>query len=128
VIAVDTSGLMAILLGEKLGNACLEVLAREPDLVMSAVTLSEAFIVARSRGVARELADLLEATPVLAVPADAATAARVDEIYLRWGKTHHAAALNIVDCFSYDVAQQLDCPLLFVGNDFARTDIVPVLV
>jgi ribonuclease VapC len=31
------------------------------------------------------------------------------------------------DCFAYDVAKQNACPLLFVGNDFSRTDIESAL-
>jgi ribonuclease VapC len=33
----------------------------------------------------------------------------------------------LIDCFSYDVAAEHQCPLLFVGDDFARTDIVSAL-
>jgi ribonuclease VapC len=36
----------------------------------------------------------------------------------------HPAKLNWGDCFSYALARQRACPLLFVGNDFSRTDIV----
>ena len=31
--------------------------------------------------------------------------------------------LNFGDCFAYALARQHDAPLLYVGNDFARTDI-----
>jgi ribonuclease VapC len=37
------------------------------------------------------------------------------------------AALNFGDCFAYEVAKYYDCPLLYVGDDFARTDIASVL-
>jgi hypothetical protein len=37
----------------------------------------------------------------------------------------HPAGLNICDCFAYALAKELDCPLLFVGDDFSRTDVVP---
>jgi ribonuclease VapC len=36
----------------------------------------------------------------------------------------HPAGLNFGDCFAYALARQLGCPLLFVGEDFARTDVV----
>lgn len=61
------------------------------------------------------------------VPVDEATSYRAGEIYTRWGKGLHPAALNYCDCFSYDVAKQLDCPLLYIGNDFSQTDIVSAL-
>lgn len=35
----------------------------------------------------------------------------------------HPAKLNFGDCFSYACAKQLETSLLFVGNDFAQTDI-----
>lgn len=47
----------------------------------------------------------------------------VAEAYRRWGKGFHPAALNFGDCFAYALAAERGWPLLFVGNDFARTDI-----
>ena len=36
----------------------------------------------------------------------------------------HASGLNFFgDCFSYALAKRLQVPLLFVGNDFSRTDL-----
>ena len=46
------------------------------------------------------------------------------DAWLRYGKGRHPAALNFGDCLSYAVAQLAGEPLLFVGDDFARTDIV----
>lgn len=43
--------------------------------------------------------------------------------YRRFGKGRHPAGLNFGDCFAYALAVALDEPLLFVGNDFARTDV-----
>lgn len=46
------------------------------------------------------------------------------DAYDRFGKgTGHAAGLNFGDCFSYALAKAVGEPLLFKGNDFARTDI-----
>jgi ribonuclease VapC len=39
--------------------------------------------------------------------------------------TGHPARLNFGDCFAYASARALNVPLLFVGNDFALTDIKP---
>ena len=44
-----------------------------------------------------------------------------------FGKGIHPAGLNFGDCFAYALARQLGCPLLYVGNDFARTDIASAL-
>jgi len=45
--------------------------------------------------------------------------------FLRYGKGRHPAGLNLADCFSYALAKTRKVPLLFKGDDFARTDVVP---
>ena len=45
------------------------------------------------------------------------------EAFLKFGRGRHAAALNFGDCMSYALAAVAGVPLLFTGNDFARTDI-----
>jgi ribonuclease VapC len=45
------------------------------------------------------------------------------DAFLRYGKGRHPAALNFGDCMSYAVAALSGLPLLFTGNDFAKTDI-----
>ena len=58
-------------------------------------------------------------------PAMMDTARRAARLYGRgFG---HRAKLNFGDCMSYAVAKSLDLPLLYVGNDFAHTDIESVL-
>ena len=44
-----------------------------------------------------------------------------------FGKGRHAAGLNFGDCFAYALAKVLGEPLLFKGDGFHKTDIVPVL-
>jgi ribonuclease VapC len=43
--------------------------------------------------------------------------------FRKYGKGRHEAGLNYGDCFAYALAVTLDEPLLFKGNDFARTDV-----
>ena len=43
--------------------------------------------------------------------------------FLRYGKGRHAAGLNFGDCMAYAVAQAEGAPLLFTGDDFAKTDV-----
>lgn len=45
------------------------------------------------------------------------------DAFLRFGKGRHPAGLNFGDCMSYAVAKAEGLPLLFVGEDFARTDV-----
>lgn len=127
MIVVDTSALIAVLLDEAGADPCREALIADTNPVISAVALTESLIVARSRNVLPRLDALLTAVPLTAIPVDEDTAARVSTIYARWGKGYHRARLNFVDCFSYDVARQFDCPLLFIGDDFSQTDILSAL-
>jgi ribonuclease VapC len=41
----------------------------------------------------------------------------------RFGKGRHPAALNMGDCFGYAVAKAANVPILFIGDDFSRTDL-----
>ncbi len=127
MIAVDTSALMAILLGEPESDACIAAIEVETDIVISAVNVAEALIVARRRNVADEMATLIDGLSLDITSATPATARRVARVYERWGKGHHAAALNFGDCFAYDVAKEHGCGLLYVGDDFSRTDVQAVL-
>jgi ribonuclease VapC len=127
MIAVDTSALMAILLDEAEANACIAVLEKEDNILISAGTIAEALIVATRRNVGEEIASLIDGLGFNAIAVTPASARRIASAYGRWGKGIHAAGLNFGDCFAYEVAKEHDCPLLYVGGDFARTDIRGVL-
>jgi ribonuclease VapC len=43
--------------------------------------------------------------------------------FVRYGKGRHPAALNYGDCMSYATARIAGTPLLYVGDDFAKTDL-----
>jgi ribonuclease VapC len=127
VIAVDTSAIMAVILREERARDCLAVLRSEETFIMSAGTLAECLIVSGARGLRTQTAQLLAALEVGVVDVTAATAHRAAEIYGRWGKGNHPAGLNYGDCFAYDVARQHGCPLLYVGDEFGRTDVESAL-
>jgi len=57
------------------------------------------------------------------VPVDAEQADAARRAWRRFGKGRHAAALNYGDCFSYALALTRGEPLLFKGEDFAKTDV-----
>ena len=126
MIAVDTSALIAVLAKEPLGPACESVLL-DNSLKMSAATLTEALIVASGMQLLPALTTLLESLELEVVDVTAAVAQRASEAYRRWGKGFHPARLNYGDCFSYALAKAYDCPLLYVGDDFAQTDVVGAL-
>ncbi len=43
--------------------------------------------------------------------------------FIRYGKGRHPARLNYGDCMTYATAKIADAPLLFIGDDFAKTDL-----
>ena len=124
MIVVDTSALMAILNGEPKADACMAALEHAAALAISAATMSEALIVATGRGILPKMEALFEQMDFEIVPVDVATARQMGKIYGTWGKGIHPAGLNFGDCFAYALARERNCPLLFVGDDFSRTDIV----
>jgi ribonuclease VapC len=127
VIAVDTSALMAIVLDEAAADDCIAILRNEPEILISAGTVVEALVVATRRSVIDEVKRLLDEFGFDVVPVTPAAARRIGAAYVRWGKGMHPAGLNFGDCFSYDVAKQHACPLLYVGDDFPKTDLTPAL-
>ena len=127
MIAVDTSALMAILLDEEETAACAEALTSNDPIVMSAGTVAEALIVAQRRGLGVEMATLIDGLGLEIENVTLGVARRVAGSYARWAKGANPAGLNFGDCFAYEVAKMRDCPLLYVGADFARTDVKSVL-
>jgi ribonuclease VapC len=127
MIAIDTSALMAIVLGESEADGCMRILETETEVLISAGTLAEALIVAARRNVAGELTKLIDGLGFDVVTVTPAAARRVADAYTRWGKGVHRAGLNFGDCFAYEVAKEHACRLLFVGEDFAKTDLESAL-
>jgi ribonuclease VapC len=127
VIAVDTSALIAIARREALGPACLEAIENDREAVVSAGTVAEALVVATVRGYRPLVQGLLDYLPLHIDPVSPAAAQRIGDVYQRWGKGMHAAGLNYGDCFAYELAERNGCPLLFIGDDFAKTDIASAL-
>jgi ribonuclease VapC len=127
MIAVDTSALMAIVLNEAEADACAGVLEAEDRLLISAGTVAEALIVAARRNIGEEMARLIDGLGLEIVSVTPASARRIAGAYEKWGKGVHPASLNFGDCFAYEVAKEHECRLLYVGEDFARTDVEGVL-
>ncbi|WP_320201588.1 type II toxin-antitoxin system VapC family toxin [Agrobacterium sp. rho-13.3] len=127
MIVIDTSALMAILLEEPKADACASALEEADRLVISAGTFAEALIVASRRNIAEELDTLIKRLGVEIVDVTPAYARLIADAYNEWGKGVHPASLNFGDCFAYALAKSENCPLLYVGNDFSRTDIISAL-
>ena len=127
MIAVDTSALMAVILNEPTAENCIGALADQVQVLISAGTVAEALIVSARRRVQKEMVDLLDEYGFEVLPVTRSTALLIGAAYDKWGKGRHAAQLNMGDCFAYVLAKENDCPLLFVGQDFSRTDVTSVL-
>ena len=127
MIAVDTSALMAIVLGEPSADACIRVLEAETEVLISAGTVAEALIVASRRNVESEMARLIDGLGLEIITVTPASARRIATASEHWGRGLHPAGLNCGDCFAYEVAMEHSCRLLFVGDDFSKTDVGSVL-
>lgn len=127
MIVVDTSALLAIALNEEKSAACIRAIEAEPDILISAGTLAEVWVVSARRGFAEALNKLFDDFDFEIEPVTVASARRVGEAYRQWGKGMHKAGLNFGDCFAYALAKERSCKLLFVGADFSKTDIDSVL-
>ena len=125
-VVADTSALMALLLGEPEAEAIASLLETRAALI-SAGTLAETLVVADRRGIGAEMAQLVEGLGIAVEPLSLAGARQVAAAYGQWGKGVHPAGLNLGDCFAYALARDRGAELLFVGEDFARTDIAPAL-
>jgi ribonuclease VapC len=129
-VVVDTSALMAVVLGEPDAERYAASLAAAPRLLIAAPTWLEAAIVATARlgpeGHAL-LTELLEGLQATVVPFDEVLARSAHDGWLRFGRGRHPAGLNLGDCFAYALAKQCAEPLLFKGEDFARTDLEAAL-
>jgi ribonuclease VapC len=71
--------------------------------------------------------EFLDQQAFLSVAWDGELADQAALAFARYGKGRHASGLNFGDCFSYALAKRLQVPLLFVGNDFSRTDLEAAL-
>lgn len=125
MIAVDSSALVAIAKREDDWMSHLAALQAAEVAIISPVNYVEVGILLRRHDLIEDQARLdawLEALGVK-VREDLALAAPALTAYLSYGKGFHPAALNLADVFAYALAKTLDAPLLYKGDDFARTDI-----
>jgi ribonuclease VapC len=124
-MVIDTSAI-AIALNESDAPEIEVRIADDTVRLISAATVLEATIVIETRlgdAGGREFDLWLLRIGAEIVPVDAEQADAARRAWRRYGKGRHAAALNYGDCFSYALAVTRSEPLLFKGEDFARTDV-----
>ena len=125
MIVIDASAVVAILLEEPGYEALADRLRAADDRVMSPVTAVEVVMaLARRFSEPSVTADLYFRRSAIGIhPTDADQAYWAQQAFLTFGKGRHPAKLNLGDCFSFAAAKSLNAPLLYVGGDFAKTDI-----
>jgi len=126
-LVLDSSAIVAIQMREAGFEALLERIEKAPLVAVCSATLLEVIIVLSGRtncdarptvatfvrGIRAEIVPFREEHMEVAAAA-----------FLRYGKGRHPAALNYGDCMTYAVASVARMPLLFIGDDFTKTDIV----
>ena len=127
---IDTSALIAVLRAEPDAPRFANALGRqsEPKKLSAANFLEAAIVIDGSRDpiASRRLDDLIAKSGVSIEPVTKEHAQIARAAYRDFGKgSGHPAGLNFGDCFAYALARASGEPLLFKGEDFSKTDIVP---
>lgn len=125
-MVLDTSAIAAILFDEPERHRFDEAIEAHPRRLISAVTLVEATMVVERRYGAPgglRLERFLQAAEVETISVTPEQALIACGAFRRFGKGRHPAGLNLGDCFAYALAKASGEPLLYKGDDFARTDV-----
>ena len=128
-MVVDTSAIIAILNAEPQAQTFAATLAGASGYRVSAASFVDAGLVARRdpTGAWRQALEQLVTDYAIQIDPVTEHQARIaHDAYDRFGKgSSHPAGLNYGDCFSYALASDTGEPLLFKGDDYAATDVVP---
>lgn len=128
-MVIDSSAIAAILFGEPERDRLLDAIDAASKRFVSAFSAFEcAVAVEKRKGEPgrRELELFLHDAGVDIVAMDVEQVELAKEAYRRFGKGRHPAGLNLGDCCAYALAISTGEPLLFKGDDFARTDVKAV--
>lgn len=117
-----------MILREEGCSRLVEAMDRATDLAIGAPTLFEVDNVMGGRLEHDDgalVAAFLEDNRVEVIAFDDRHRSLAREARRRFGKGRHPAKLNYGDCMTYATARLAGLPLLFVGNDFSKTDLWP---
>jgi ribonuclease VapC len=129
-MVLDTSALLALLLNESEAEEFRAAVEEDETRLVSAATLLEtALLIETRKGEpgGRELDALVQKAEVVVVAVDAEHVSEARRAYRRFGKGRHPAGLSFGDVFAYALARTSGEPLLFKGDDFAKTDVARVI-
>jgi ribonuclease VapC len=133
-MVIDSSALVALLAREPEAARIAAAIEAAPSRLTIPLVLLEAAMVLSTRlGVEpaiaeRAIAAVIEEADITVLPETRETAQAALAAFARYGKGRgHKAQLNLADCMVYAAAKLAHAPLLFIGDDFARTDITAAL-
>lgn len=127
-MTVDSSALIAILFAEPGHLDLVDRILRAESVRVAAPTLVEASMVLAGRRrtpAVSEVDALVQELGVTVVPFGEREWHAAVAAFLRFGRGRHAASLNFGDCLAYAAAVVANDSLLFVGDDFGLTDVMP---
>lgn len=128
-MVIDSSAIIAVIFGELDAGFFAQQIEDSFDSIVSAVSLLESSLVVGAR---KHRAGLIELDMLIAdgnirvVAFDAEQSQLARAAWECYGKGRHPAALNLGDCCSYALAKATGQPLLYKGDDFAKTDIAGI--
>jgi ribonuclease VapC len=129
-VVLDTSALLCVLLDEPQAGRILEAIVDAAELRMSAANWLELVMIVEEKGgrlASLRLDEFFRAAGIEIAPVSVEQAAAARTAWRHFGRHKHSARLDFGDCFAYALAKSTGEPLLFTGEDFARTDIEPAL-
>src|SRR5262245_28626652 len=126
-MTLDSSALVAILFAEPGYLDLVDRILQADHVRIGAPTLVEAILVftGRQRTLRQGdvLSSLLMELGVTVVPFGERESRLAADAFRRYGRGRHPAGLNFGDCLAYAAAAAAGDALLYVGDDFAQTDI-----
>ena len=127
-MVIDASAIVAILFDEPERARFAAAIDASALRLLSAVTFVETTLVVegrKGRQAERMVDRFVEDGDIEVLPVTIEHAQLASAAFRAFGKGRHAAGLNLGDCFAYALAKASGEPLLFKGDDFAKTDILP---
>ena len=129
-MVIDTSAILAVLFKEPERDRFAAAISSASVRLVGSVNAFESAVVVLSRkGPAglRELDLLFHVASIETIPFTDEHLRLAREAYQRYAKGRHPAGLNLGDCCAYALSRHSGEPLLFKGDDFARTDVQTVI-
>jgi ribonuclease VapC len=126
-MTLDSSALLAILFSEAGHLELIDRILEADHVRVGSPTLVETALVLAGRRPRLAAAQIVEALVkelgITIVPFGEREYEGAVDAFLRFGRGRHPAGLNFGDCLAYGTAAAASDSLLFVGADFARTDV-----